>query len=135
MASVRSCAFAQDTRTLLDGAAAAGEGLAAAVKKSVACVSDVPIWLLIDHNGEAYRAADWAYALVRLIAQDYRFREAPVWYPAVSFGDTGAASGIAALGTVLSAFERDYAPAETAVICSSDDGPGRSALIVGSCMV
>ena len=73
---------------------------------------------------------EWGNAVVRLVAQSPRFAEPVLWYPAASFGDTGAASGAVALCMAIRAFERGYAPAQTATIISSADGSNRAAVRV-----
>ena len=53
--------------------------------------SDVGL-VIGDLNGDTARAMDWGYALVRLAAE-VRLGELPLWLPAQSFGETGAATG------------------------------------------
>jgi hypothetical protein len=90
-------------------------------------------WIVTDHNGEAYRALDWGHALVRLGAIAPGFRSAPLLYPALSFGDTGAASGGVACCLVVEALARRWAPADAALVLSAADGPERTAVALGRC--
>src|ERR1700712_2308009 len=42
-----------------------------------------------------------------------------LWFPAIGFGDTAAASGAVATCIALAAWERNYAPSERVSICST----------------
>jgi 3-oxoacyl-[acyl-carrier-protein] synthase-1 len=89
-------------------------------------------WLVADTNGEDFRALELGHALVRLRARFEAFAAPVVWYPAVSFGDTAAASGALAICVALAAFSRGYAPGAVASVTSASDGPARaSTLVVG----
>ena len=89
-----------------------------------------PVWLITDHNGESYRAMEWGNAIVQLVARSKIFAEPMLWYPAASFGDTGAASGAVSLCMAISAFARGYAPAPTAAVISSAEGHLRTAILL-----
>jgi 3-oxoacyl-[acyl-carrier-protein] synthase-1 len=108
-----------------------GEGLAQAVLGVAGAnpaATDGPIWIVSDHNGESLRAGDWGHAIVRLHAASPAFAEPTVWYPATSFGDTGAASGAVAACVVVRAFDRGYAPASRAIAIAAADGAERAAV-------
>ena len=107
-----------------------GEGLLAALQalgEPEPSVAGAP-FLVLDRNGETERASDWGHCLVRLKSRNASLAEAPAWDPAISFGDTGAAS--AALGVVLAmrGLARGYAPSPSAVVLSSAEDGGRSAI-------
>jgi 3-oxoacyl-[acyl-carrier-protein] synthase-1 len=87
-------------------------------------------WFISDINGEPGRAMEWGNLLVRLSSSHPWLREAPLWYPASSLGDTGAASGVIGVCAAVRAFARDYAPADVAFVLSSSDGVERGALRV-----
>ncbi len=53
-----------------------------------------------------------------------------MWYPAGSFGDTGAVGGALAICLATSAFERGYAPAPSVGILSSADAGRRAAALI-----
>lgn len=85
--------------------------------------------LYVDLNGEPYRAADWGMALTHLQPG----HDLGAWareHPAASFGDTGVAAPLLAVGLAARAFARGYAEGDRAVIVSSSDGPERLALLV-----
>lgn len=89
---------------------------------------ETPYWLATDLNGEEYRAMDWGHALVQLTAAETDRSENPVWYPAISFGDTGAASAGIAMCTATQAWARHYGPADFVVITSTSYDGYRSAI-------
>lgn len=86
------------------------------------------VWLISDHNGETYRAHEWGCFLVRLAARFPSVRVNASWFPAASFGDTGAASMAIGACMAVRAFRRGYHQAPTALICSASDAGLRGML-------
>lgn len=125
---VRSTALAQEQRTLIGGATAAGEALTEALAQCWAADRGENPWLITDQNGEVYRATDWGHAVVRLRARFESFADPVLWYPTIFFGDTGAASALTGICMAVHAWVRSYAPARTALIAAASDGAGRAAL-------
>jgi 3-oxoacyl-[acyl-carrier-protein] synthase-1 len=125
--------LATDSWSLLSDNPPLGQGLETVISNvlgnSQAEISQL-IWLISDQNGEPHRAMEWGNALVRLRERFPIFAEPTIWYPAASFGDTGAASGAVALCSATCAFERNYAPGQTAMITLSSDGPFRAAISI-----
>ena len=78
----------------------------------------------------SYRAMEWGNAVIRLVGNSQAFAEPVLWYPAASFGDTGAASGAVALCIAVNAFARGYAPAQTVAILSSAEDSSRAAVLL-----
>ena len=73
-------------------------------------------------NGDPYRSYDWGCALVRLRAARPDF-DVPAWYPALSLGEIGAASGAAAICMAARALERGYAGTDNVLAwLSGEDG-------------
>jgi hypothetical protein len=107
------------------GEPAVGVALAGAVADTLKMLGDggQDIGLLIGNlNGDPYRAYDWGCALVRLRA-NFPWIDLPSWYPALPFGEIGAASGPAAIGLAVRGFARGYAgTGQVLVWLSSDDG-------------
>lgn len=91
---------------------------------------DGQLWIISDQNGEHHRAYEWGCTIVRLIGELGHEIQPVVWSVPESFGDVGSASGIFATNLALSAFERGYAPCETAVMLSVSDGEFRSMIEV-----
>jgi 3-oxoacyl-[acyl-carrier-protein] synthase-1 len=134
-AIIRDIRFAQESQSLLSGEPPRGDGLVdalAGIASTPAWHLHGPVWIVTDHNGEQYRALEWGNAAVRLLARSADFTSPLLWYPAASFGDTGAASGAVSLCVVVRAFARRYAIAEQAAIVASADGPMRAAMLVES---
>jgi 3-oxoacyl-[acyl-carrier-protein] synthase-1 len=122
-----------EAEPFLDGGAPAGRGLASAIAKlgpTAGWDRGEPFWLLADQNGEGWRASDWGNAVVRLRAQWPESRDPDLWLPAVSHGETGAASGAIALCTACAAWERGYAPARFAGLLSAGDGGSRAIILL-----
>lgn len=108
-----------------------GQGFLAvlrALQKETGAYRQGSTFFVLDRNGEAVRANDWGYALQRMAAKMPELASAPAWDPALSFGDTGAASG--ALGAVIAvrSFIREYAPGDCALVVSASDGGSRAAV-------
>lgn len=87
-------------------------------------------WLISDQNGESYRAHEWGDTFVRLSALSPKIKVQSIWYPSVSFGDTGITSGAVAVCLAAKAFIRNYAVSNTALILSSSDKGDRGALLL-----
>lgn len=115
--------FAAETRTQLKREPSTGVGLERALS-SVLKVHPSE-WLLVDQNGEDYRAGEWGFVLPRLIRAGHASPE--LWFPAISLGDTGAAAPAVSAAWALAAWDRGYAPESTAVLCASGDHEARAA--------
>lgn len=83
-----------------------------------------------DLNGEEARAREWGMALVRL-SQLPQYRGAREHWPAVSLGDTGAASGAIAIALACRTFIRNPSSGDTALIWSRADSGGVASALVG----
>lgn len=82
-----------------------------------------------DLNGTERRAVEWGNTLVRMGAQ-HGFPGLPTWFPALSFGDTGAASGAVGLCMAARAFARRYAPGGTGLVWLSSESGAKAAIVV-----
>jgi len=83
--------------------------------------------LLIDNDGENHRAQEFGMALWHLTKAKSPLSSAPVWVPAKSFGNTGAAYGGLAACLATRAFARGYAPSSSALIVAAADDGARAA--------
>ena len=83
--------------------------------------------LSLDLNGEVWRAAAWGHAQPHLL-DAIDFAHCAQVVPAVSFGDTGAASAVLGLCLAARAFVRGYA-AETGVLVASVGEDGSASAI------
>ncbi|NTX65820.1 hypothetical protein HUA74_34690 [Myxococcus sp. CA051A] len=83
-----------------------------------------------DLNGEEARAMEWGNALVRLRARPV-LEDARTHWPAVSLGDTGAASGGISVAAATRSFVRKYARGDEILVWSrSDSGAVASGLLI-----
>ncbi|MEW6381912.1 MAG: hypothetical protein AB1611_20235 [bacterium] len=136
LAVVQKICLTQDAGTLLTGEPPLGAGLAEALIGLTESAdwdkAQQTVWLITDQNGESYRAIEWGNALIRLRARSSVFANPLLWYPAASFGDTGAASGAVAICMATGAFVRNYAPAPKVIVTSSSEGPLRAAILLAA---
>jgi 3-oxoacyl-[acyl-carrier-protein] synthase I len=70
--------------------------------------------------------------MARLRGEDDAFAQPAVWLPALSFGDTGAASAALAMAMASHAWQRRCAPAAHALVASASDGSPRAAVLLSS---
>lgn len=130
---VENLRLGKEVNTLLSGDTPRGVGLMEVISGIIdnpGRKNTYPAWLITDQNGEPYRAMEWGNAMVRLTARSQVFAEPVLWYPAVSFGDTGAASGAVSLCMASCAFDRGYAPSKRVAVISSSDGVSRAAVLL-----
>jgi len=95
-----------------------------------ACGFEQDAWCIVDLNGEAYRAREWGTAMIHMNQSGPLVDTTTIWLPAMHFGESGAASGLAATALAVRSFARRYAPATTALILSAADGGKRAAFAV-----
>ena len=81
-----------------------------------------------DMNGEDFKAADFGGALVRA-SSHYLLSDWKLEIPALSFGETGAASGMIAICLAFQAFSRGYLFGDKALVVMSSE-QGHSGAIV-----
>ncbi|MGC4085931.1 MAG: hypothetical protein QM736_28340 [Vicinamibacterales bacterium] len=119
---------------LLDGGQADGRAQAEIVRELTGSlgVADTD-WVVTDQNGELFRAVDWGTGLTRLRGAGVTIRDsASIWYPASSFGDTGAAAGAVATCIASEALLRGYARERHAILLASSDGAARAGWILST---
>jgi 3-oxoacyl-[acyl-carrier-protein] synthase-1 len=83
----------------------------------------------LDLSGEAWKARAWGYAQLRL-RDVVAFEHCTNVFPSLSFGETGAASGVAGVCLAVRALARGYARSNHAVICSINDFGHTSAIMI-----
>ncbi|MBZ4417930.1 hypothetical protein [Myxococcus sp. RHSTA-1-4] len=86
--------------------------------------------VLVDLNGEEWKAQVWGHANV-LLQQDVDFPRCRLVLPADSLGETGAASAPLAVAAAAWGFRRGHAAGERALVCSISDAGRVSALLLG----
>ncbi len=87
------------------------------------------LWIT-DEDGETHRARELGCARVLLMSKGEALAETPAWTPAMSFGNTGAASGALGAALAVRGLERGYAGAGPMLVLSSEDGGARAAVRV-----
>jgi 3-oxoacyl-[acyl-carrier-protein] synthase-1 len=105
-----------------------GAGLAHVIRTALA--ASKAGFAVGDLNGSTRRAVEWGMARVRLASE--HVVELPTWLPAMSFGDTGAASGAVGACLAARAFARGYAPARAALVWSSSESGLKSAFTISA---
>ena len=133
LATIDDITTAEESRPLLETEPPLGAGLTELLKSvadSAGWKDSESVWLITDQNGENYRAMEWGQAQVKLIKQIPNFNSSIMWYPAASFGDTGAASAGISTCTAVCAFMRGYAQGKTAAVVSSSDDSKRSCMLI-----
>ncbi len=106
-----------------------GMGLAEAMQRALGALEpETPGLLIHNLNGDPWRAMEWGSALVRLSAKA-PVRELPLWVPAESFGETGAATGALSVCMGVRAFARGYAGTRHILVAMSSY-EGRKACLV-----
>lgn len=88
--------------------------------------------LFLDLNGEEWKALVWGHAQTLLHTQMDLDRVRTI-VPCTSFGDIGAASGVAALCLATRSFVRSHALTEQSLICSISDNGETGAILVAPC--
>lgn len=122
----------EPARTRAEWAPQLGREFALAVRRALseAQVSTFVGDVIVDLNGEVWKAVAWGHALP-LLADTIELGRCRTIVPATSFGDTGAASGLIGVGVAVRSFARSYALGAHALVCSIDDS-GRSAAVLVS---
>jgi 3-oxoacyl-[acyl-carrier-protein] synthase-1 len=127
LCAIRKIVIADGDQSRIAGGEPTGRALSQCVTGAIDASQQ--LWLVADHNGETVRAMEFGNAVTRVTRYNRNWLQ-PLLLTA-SFGDVGAASGALAACVVEAAFARSYAPADTAVIASVDDGPQRAAFSIG----
>ncbi len=130
LARLHGLALAEEPLAQGEGRVSSGEVLAAALAQTWSAAPSPHVWMLGDHNGEIYRANEWGSMLARLRAVDASFADPAIWFPALSFGDTGAASMPLAVAMASQAWQRRYAPGPAALVAACADGGERATLML-----
>lgn len=129
---LHSFATAQDEWNLASEDPPLGVGLASVILETVTQGSKQGCQIgftIGDLNGVEYRAMDWGNA-VRRIHSVNPVANLPLWLPAISFGETGAAAGLLSLVMAEHGFARGHAPSQAALLWLSSDMGQRSSCIV-----
>ncbi|WP_235217172.1 hypothetical protein [Archangium violaceum] len=123
-------ALSLGTETVLErGSACQGLQLAATIERTLAQATHIGD-IYGDLNGEERRAREWGTFLARLPRESLLSHTASHW-PAVSFGDTGAASGAISIAAAARSFARNYARSSESLVWSrAESGEVASGLVI-----
>jgi 3-oxoacyl-[acyl-carrier-protein] synthase-1 len=135
MATCHGVATTREEAVYGSGIPLKGDGLTAAVREAIseAHLSENAVdFRIADLSGEQYYFREASLAASRLFrAPRERF---PLWLPAESVGETGAAAGGLAAAWFADAVTHGYSPGRTAVCHFSDADGKRAALVLsGEC--
>ncbi len=86
--------------------------------------------LVSDHNGEQRRAMEWGSLQVQLRAAHPEWRLERAWFPAIGFGETGAASAGVGVCVAARGLERGYAQAQAALVLTTGEEGARAAILL-----
>jgi 3-oxoacyl-[acyl-carrier-protein] synthase-1 len=131
LARVEAVSIGKESEPLFTGQPGTGQALADVIHRAVLASSlgEQPRpWLVHDLNGESYCANEWGLALFRLAFLSSKFGDPIVWFPMVSFGDTGAATGVIQACVAIRAFARKYAPRSAAGLTSASADASRACI-------
>ena len=106
-----------------------GKGLTQAVKGAISGLPENTKidYTICDQNGEAYRADEFGFMLVR--SAKYFTDPSDYMAPADCWGDVGAASGSLFVNLIISASEKGYANGSHTLLWASSEGGERTAVI------
>jgi 3-oxoacyl-[acyl-carrier-protein] synthase-1 len=88
--------------------------------------------VLLDLNGEAWRAQAWGHAQMYLTREHLDFERCRLTVPAECLGETGAASGPLAVGVAVGAFVWGHNPEGQALVLSLSESGRVAAIRLGS---
>jgi 3-oxoacyl-[acyl-carrier-protein] synthase-1 len=133
LSNLRAVCLGDEAAPLFSGGCSSGAAMVEVVTRAASLVSwgsDVPGCLLNDLDGEPYRAQEWGLALHKLAAPSRAVVESDTWMPAVSFGNTGAATGAVQACVALGAFERRGTSVRRAGLITASDSGRRACLML-----
>ncbi len=134
--NIKACATGNEQNSLLSGRSSDGKVLNEVFQLAYTQLQPQPNmqipWFVIDHNGESYRAREWGNTVTHIKANHPQWFAFETWFPAISFGDTGAAFVPLAIAQVFTALQNGYGGGDNAIICASSDDGLRTVLCVGN---
>ncbi|WP_073560771.1 hypothetical protein [Archangium sp. Cb G35] len=86
--------------------------------------------LVSDHNGEQRRASEWGNLQIHLHAAHPDWMLENACFPAIGFGETGAASGAVGVCVAARSLERGYARSRSALVLSTSEDGARAAILL-----
>lgn len=133
LAHIRGIGFAREQSLIDNDIPLRADGLIAAVR---AALADAGLQLheldfrLSDAAGESFYFKEQALLVTRLLHE--RKPDFPLWLPAETLGDTGAAAGLCSLLWAMAAWQRGYAPGPRTLACAGNEDGARAVVILES---
>jgi 3-oxoacyl-[acyl-carrier-protein] synthase-1 len=128
---VRGLGFSRETATVLNDEPLLATGMTAAARDALGEASismDEVDFRLTDVAGESYAFEEMVLAQSRVMR---RTRESqPLWHPAGSVGDVGAAAGLMQIAWAEQAFVRSYSPGPVAMAHASAAAGARAVAVL-----
>ncbi|NVJ16895.1 beta-ketoacyl synthase N-terminal-like domain-containing protein [Myxococcus sp. AM010] len=126
-----SSAMAAEDFDRFSGVPPQGIALATATEECFRLEQRRPGLIIVNINGDEFRARDFGTALVRLRGTILP-EESWQWFPPASFGEIGVATGAASICLAVRGFVRGYAPSHSAIVMLLGDDEARGAMFVGA---
>jgi 3-oxoacyl-[acyl-carrier-protein] synthase-1 len=123
--------FSEERATVAGDDPLRADGLTDAVRRALidaGCELHDLDFRITDNSGEQYYFKEAALALTRILR--VRKAEFDIWHPADCIGETGAASGVAALAVALSACRKTYSPGPGILLHAANDAGQRAAAVL-----
>ncbi|MBZ5709308.1 hypothetical protein [Nannocystis pusilla] len=133
LARIRGLGFAREPSSLDNDVPLRAEGLLGAARAALLEAGLHPHevdFRLSDAAGESFYFKEQALLVSRLLRE--RKAEFPLWLPAETLGDTGAAAGLCGLLWAMAGWARKYAPGPRAIGFAGDEAGGRAAVVIES---
>jgi 3-oxoacyl-[acyl-carrier-protein] synthase-1 len=128
LAEIAALAIGHENANVLADEPLRGVGLAEVIAPVVAAARGGAAGILCDLNGEYYRMKEWGLAMGRAFAGTGG--APPLWHPAVSIGDVGAASAAVYIAIATTAFARGYFAGPQLLVWSGSDSGARACALV-----
>ena len=125
--AIAATSLQKESNHYFSGETATGDSVAQVIKNVLAHESS-PLLLISNQNGEPFRAAELANALVKLKAEGMNVDNAIILNPAESFGETGCASGILSICVATRVLSKKYYNADSAIVPLSSHIDERAAI-------
>jgi len=130
LAAVTACTYLHDELNRFSDGPVTGRILAEVIDAVVVDNENQPLsidGMIVNLNGDIWRAKEWGAALTRL--PDW-IRELPIQLVTQYFGETGVTSAPLSVGLAIHRFVRNYAVRDNVLIWVSGDGGGKGAVRV-----
>lgn len=130
MAELLVATFGREEAHLFSGSPLQGVGLTNVLRESLAAIASPAAGLLCDANGEYWKMKEWSLAMTRVFSGVPAVP--PLWQPAQSIGDVGAAAIPVLAAIAVAALDHGYLPGPKLLAWASSDSGGRGGVVIGA---